>query len=206
MARREPLKTEACFLDRIIYIDGRIAERDAKLRDEPERYVNPMAFLRASFRDRCEQILLGYSVGEDVARLAARLPAAIDAYEASAQRADGDRTDPRDIDDYVRSLWLVSFAILFDANDALWQRLLACIGNAGRDALFDALVATRSPGRPRSDTLLHKALKPLFDAIAADGPARTALLQRYLRGGYRATGRTHWVETHQPPSDRGYFG
>lgn len=204
--KREPLMTEAYFLEHIRYIDTKIAERDTKLREQPERYVKPMAFLRANFRERYQQVFLGYSVGESTGQLAARLPAVVDAYERCTQREDGDVTDLRDIDDYIVSLWLVSFALLFDANDALWQRLLACIGNEGRDALFDALVATRSPGRPRAGTLLHKAFQPLFDAIAADGPARDALLQRYRRGWYKALRKTYWVETHHWPFDRGFFG
>lgn len=207
MSKREPLMTEEFFVDSLQYIDKTVESRNTKLREQPELYKKPVTFLWANFRDRYQQIFLGYSLSEDVPRLAARFPAVVDAYEIYLRDPKAAPTDLRDLDEYVVSLWLVSFAILFRVDDTLWKRLLACIGNEGRDALFDALVATRSPGRKKAGELLHPAIfEPLFSAISAQGESRAAFVKRYLRDWYKSLKPTYWVDSHKGPDGGGFFG
>lgn len=194
------------FSDRLQYIDGEIASRLAKLRDQPEVYRKPQAFLRANLRERIEQVHLGYSLGEDLPKLARRFPAVNDAYEAHIRCPGYTPHDFADLDRYLVSLWLVSLALVFDVDASLWQRLLACIGNEGRDALFEALVAARVPGRKPATALMHPAIfKPLFDAIAAAGASRDALVTRYLMDWYGKLKGAYWHDTHKRP-DGGFFG
>jgi hypothetical protein len=207
MSKREPLMDEAYFEHALRFIDESIETRNTKLREQPEVYVKPQTFLWANFRGRYQQIFHGYSLGEDNARLAARLPAVVDAYEAYLRAPTHADTELADLDQYVVSLWLVSFAILFKADDDLWKRLLACIGNEGRDALFEALVATRSPNRKKATGLLHAAIfQPLYDAIGADAKSRDALVKRYLKAWYKALKPTYWVDSHKGPKGGGFFG
>lgn len=207
MKKREPLLTEDFFVNRLAYLDRIIAERNEKLIKRPEVYILPKEFLWSNFRGRYQQIFLGYSIGETVPELASRFPATIETYEIFLRDKEAVPTDLSDLDEYIVSLWLVSFAILFRVDDSLWQRLLNCIGNEGRDSLFEALVATRSPNRKKAQYLLHPTIfQTLTDAIATDGEARNELVRRYLKGWYRALRNTYWVDCHKGPKGGGFFG
>jgi hypothetical protein len=204
MSTREPLRPGTFFSEKLSYIDGIIDARNEKLREPLKR---PQVLLYANFRDRYEQIFLGYSLGESVDGLAARFPIVVESYESYIQSPKHEATDIAALDDYVVSLWLVSFAILFRVDDSLWQRLLACIGNDGRDALFEALAATRSPNRAKADGLLHpRIFQPLMDAIGSEGKQRSDLVKEYLSNWYKALGNAYWIGTHVRPDGAGFFG
>jgi hypothetical protein len=207
MKKREPLLTEDFFVNRLVHLDRIIAARNKKLIEQPAVYILPKEFLWSNFRGRYQQLFLGYSIGETVSELASRFPAAVDTYEIFLRDKEAVPTDLADLDEYIVSLWLVSFAILFRVDDSLWQRLLDCIGNEGRDSLFEALVAARSPNRKKARGLLHPTIfRTLFDAIAANGEARNELVERYLEGWYKALRNTYWVDCHKGPKGGGFFG
>jgi Domain of unknown function (DUF1911)/Domain of unknown function (DUF1910) len=204
MNTREPLMPEAFFAETLRYIDEAISTRDAALQERP---VRPQIGLYANFRDRYEQIFLGYSSDETVNQLASRFPAVVDAYEAYVRCPAHTPPDLADLDRYVVSLWLVSFAILFCVDDSLWHRLLSCIGNEGRDALFEAVVAARSPNRKKATGLLHaKIFQSLFDSIAAEGEQRSVLIRQYLKAWYKALKNGYWVDSHKGKDGGGFFG
>ena len=149
---------------------------------------------------------MGYGLGEDADELARRLPAGVEAYEAHVRCAGFTPHEFADLDSYVVSLWLVSFALIFKVDESLWNRLLACIGNEGRDVLFETLVETRTPSRKPAQGLAHpKIFEPLFNAIAAKAESRNAFIKRYLKDWCTALGNAYWVDTHKRP-DGGYFG
>lgn len=207
MSKREPLMDENYFVNRIHRLDGIVDIQNEKLRKHPEIYIKPAMFLYTNFRSRYQQIFMGYSLDEDVPSLASRFPAVVETYEIFLRDKEAAPTDLADLDEYIVSLWLVSFAILFRVDDSLWQRLLNCIGNEGRDSLFEALVATRSPNRKKARGLLHPTIfQTLFDAIAANGEARNELVERYLKGWYKALRNTYWVDCHKGPKGGGFFG
>lgn len=204
MSKREPLMTEDFFVHSLSYVEGAIAKRNAILSQAPPR---PQVGLYANFRNRYQQVFLGYSAGEGVTQLAGRFPAVVDCYEAYVQCPRHESTDLQDLDDYVVSLWLVSLAIAFNVDSPLWNRLLACIGNEGRDALFEALVATRTPNRRQTDSLLHdKIFRPLLNAIGAKGESRDAFVKRYLKDWYGAFKNAYWHDSHKGPEGGGFFG
>ena len=204
MITREPLRPATFFSEKLSYVDKVIDTRNEKLRESLKR---PQILLHANFRDRYEQIFVGYSLGESPDRLAARFPVVIDAYEAYILNPKHEATDIAALDDYVVSLWLVSFAILFRVEDSLWQRLLSCIGNEGRDVLLEALAATRSPNRAKADGLLHpKIFQPLTEAIGVEGDKRGDLVKEYLASWYSALRNAYWIGTHVRPDGAGFFG
>ena len=207
MSKREQPMDEAYFAERIRKLDQIVDDQTRKLKEQPEVYIKPAMFLYTNYRSRYQQIFLGYSVGEDRGQLKARMPAVVDAYEKYLGDKGATATDLADLDEYIVSLWLVSFGILFQVDDSLWQRLLACIGNEGRDALFEALVATRSPGRKKATGLLHDAIfSPLFHAISASGESRNAFIKRYLKDWYKALKPTYWIDSHLKPKSGTFFG
>lgn len=207
MYKREPLMDASYFATRLSDIQDEIGSRLTKLRERPEIVKKPESVWRSTLRQRHEQIFLSYSLGDDVRQLAARLPAVVDAYEAYLACPGHTAHDLADLDRYIISLWLVSFAILFEADSGLWNRLLACIGNEGRDALFEAIVATRTPNRRQTETLLHeKIFRPLFNAIGAKGESRDAFVKQYLKEWYGSFRRAYWHDSHKGPEGGGFFG
>ena len=207
MNKREPLMNADYFARRLGYIDREIESRLIKLRDQPEVYKKPQSIRRSNLRERHEQLFLGYSLGEDIEQLAARLPSVVEAYEAYLACPGHTSHDLADLDRYTISLWLVSFAILLKADALLWDRLLACIGNEGKDALFESLVVTRTPRRKQTDTLLHENIfRPLFNAIFAEGESRDGFVKRYLKDWYGAFKRVYWHDSHKGPEGGGFFG
>ena len=207
MHKREPLMEAGYFATRLADIDDEIESRLTKLRERPEIVKKPEAAWRSTLRQRYEQIFLGYSMGEDQEKMAARFPGVVDAYEAYLACPGHTAHDFKDLDRYLVSLWLVSFALIFKVDDSLWSRLLACIGNEGRDELFEALVATRSSGRKQAHGLLHETIfKPLFNAISSKGESRDAFLKRYLKDWYGAFRNAYWHDSHKGPEGGGFFG
>ena len=207
MMKREPLMDEIYFAHRIQRLDENVEDQNRKLREQPEIYVKPAIFLYTNFRSRYQQVFLGYCLGEHISVLASRFAAAVDSYEVYVSRVKNGRPDLSDLDNYVVSLWLISFALIFHVDESLWQRLLACIDNEGRDALFEALVANRTPSRQKTSALLHpKIFQPLYDSIATVDEQRSALVQKYLKTWYKAFKDTYWIDTHKFPAGGGFFG
>ena len=207
MHKREPLMDANYFATRLSDIDDEIESRLTKLRERPEVVKKPEAVWRSTLRQRHEKIFLGYSIGEDKKQIAARFPAVVDAYEEYLACPGHTAHDLADLDRYTISLWLVSFAILFNLDESLWNRLLACIGNEGRDELYEALVTTRTPGRKQAHGLLHeKIFRPLFNAVAAKGESRDAFVKKYLNDWYVAFRRAYWNDSHKGPEGGGFFG
>jgi hypothetical protein len=63
--------------------------------------------------------------------------------------------DFRSIDSYVEAIWLLSLAILFTVDDALFDRVLAINGNRGLAALYDHLVAARRDDGGFEDNIFY---------------------------------------------------
>lgn len=124
------------------------------------------------------------------------------------------------LDHYIRCFWLVGLALALNVDEALWQRLLALIGNEGEDALLDRVIASRQPGRKIGATLCHpKPYQRLLDAINAPKPKQPLLLKAFVEHWYQALDsppepgmsratkiwqRPYWYEFHKV--EGAYFG
>lgn len=199
--------TEDFFSGGIDYIEKTIISRNEKLAMQPDAYKKPEIFKWANFRGRYQQILLSYSAGNDFGEIAERFPSVIFAYEEYLRCRVHENTSFNNFDSYVVSLWLVSFALLFDVDAALFDRLLKCIGNEGRDKLFERLVATRISGRPVATGLMFpKVYEPLYNAIDAAEPERSKLIGQFLKNWYQNMKPTYWYDCHKGPKGGGFFG
>lgn len=207
MNKREPLFDEKFFRDSIEYSETTIQSRAAKLTLHPELYVKPQTFKYATFRDRYRLLFLAYSAGDEIARIAARFPAVVDAYEAYLTCPGHEDTDFSVLDDYLASLWLLSFALIFDVDANLLARLLKCIGNEGKDRLFEKMAAVRVPGRAAATQLMFPQIfKPLDHATAAPAAERGQLVKQYLQSWYKAMKPAYWHDAHKGPQGGGFFG
>jgi hypothetical protein len=206
MRQREPLMSESYFSESIEYAEQTIVERLRKLHDHPERYTKPEVFLYASFRDSYQLLLLAYSRGDAIDSLKPRFAPVVEAWEQYQSSPNSEINDFALVDDYVVSLWLASLALLLDAGQPLFERLLHCVGNAGKDKLFERLVAARISGRPPGHRLLWaKPYQTLDEALDA-GREAPKLMQTFLKSWYSSLKDCYWHDCHKGPKGGGFFG
>lgn len=207
MTQREHLMTESFFRDEMAYVEETIASRLAKLRDQPQVYTKGAIFMGANARERLQLMLLAFSAGDPVTAIAPRLAPAIEAWHDYLATPGNEGLDVRDLDDHLTLLWLVSFAILFKADEAVWRRLLALLDGAGPDTLIDRLVASRTAGRAVGPTLHHPdTFSPLLLALDATPYDQAVQLGRYMGAWYKKMADTYWHDAHKGPDGGGFVG
>jgi hypothetical protein len=140
-------------------------------------------FIFKIFIVRYELLIERYSRGDDLHELRAMLPEIVDTWEWARREelkvfSEDEMANrlgfARNLDAYSLALWMVSIATCLQADDSLFNRMLALIGNEGEDWLFEKLVAQRAPGRRQAEQLLYpRPYQLLRDAIEEKIP-RTA--------------------------------
>jgi hypothetical protein len=205
--KREPLMDEAYFNREIEYDDRMISRFEAVAVDATRTQAQRTRLLYDVYKKQLHALLLRYSRGDDVRELKPRFEPVIDAFERYNQAPGCEPSDFSSIDDYVTSLWLISLATLFDADDSLFKRVVSCIGNEGRDDLYERLVAARIAGRPKAGKLLYPGIyKLLLDAIDAPNERKIDLISRFLKGWYKSMKDVYWHDCHKGPEGGGFFG
>ncbi len=110
---------------------------------------------------------------------------------------------------YIVSLWLISFALCLEVDDALFARMVAVADhggyNPGKDLLFERLVASRLPGRKAASALLcPKPYEKLYYSVDG-GERRIPWMNEFIQGWYPALKKAYWHGRHTRP-EAGYFG
>ena len=209
MAKREPLMDAAYFEQTIAHIE-KTALRFEAIVDKPDtKPEQRKKLLYSLFRDSYELLIARYSAGEPFADLRPAFANIVQRRERHQQELGRLGVDFAAGDDYVTSLWLVSLGILLQVDLPLFERLLACIGNQGKDQLFERLVATRVSGRPAVASLVFpKTYQVLYDAILAADPEKPKLMATFLKSWYPAMGKLkiYWHDSHKGPEGGGFFG
>ena len=126
------------------------------------------------------------------------------------QRAGGKR-DSREwrcslhnLNFYNWCFWVAGLALLLDVPDEQWNRLLALIGNPGRDKLLDTVLATRQGARKIGSTVLHpQPYARLMLAIDAPRAQQAPLLADFVQHWYtelaRKDGEALWWHAYGDP-------
>jgi len=200
-----------------LYWDERVANRtrsiemaEAQLRKPPVVPQYEAQYVWNYTLDHPRQTLTQYSRGDAIAALYNPFPKVLDAWELSNREAEAIclregvqtcrdwRFDLQDLEHYQWCLWLVSLALLLQVEDSQWQRLLRLVGGAGRDAVLDRLVATRTTGRPQGTDVLHpRPYARLWRAMSASpGPVQAQLLREFVE---------HWYAELERPGDLGIW-
>jgi len=209
MTKREPLMDEGYFEQTIAHIEKTAVRFEAIVEKPDTKPEQRKRLLYSLFRDSYELLLARYSAGEPVADLRAGFETVVRRRERHQQELGRLGNDFSAIDDYVTSLWLVSLGLLLDVGQPIFERLLGCIGNAGRDQLFERLVATRVLGRTEGNTVLFpKPYQTLCDAAKAAGAGRSNLVADFLKSWYPALGKLkiYWHDCHKGPEGGGFVG
>ena len=212
MTKREPLLSELYFDEHIAFVEQAIMEYEEAVRLDPGQFTDLAGVYYALGQYRLSLFISSYSRGYAVADLQQNLHALITTWEMQRQ-ADvaniysADFKD--DISGYEQALWVLTWAYLLGLDEAATLRLLACIGNAGQDVLFERLVAKILPGTVRIEAkklLYPKVYQPLLAATEADPAQQQALLQSFLQQWYGKMRNADWHNTHLGPDGGGFDG
>ncbi|WLG53004.1 PoNe immunity protein domain-containing protein [Pseudomonas sp. FP1742] len=200
-----------------------------KLLSEPSQ--NPVYDPQFSFdlsRDILRLMLRRYSQGDPVPEIKQLFPKLLDTWELSNSLADGICAenhlktcrdwvfDLSDLNHYIWCFWLVGLALVLQIPDGQWGRLLALVGEEGKDILLDRVIVSRQPSRVVGDVLLHdKPYARLLKAIDAPKEQQAILLREFINGWYpelnrRGKQQPWWYQYGDPekhPLEKGsYFG
>lgn len=89
-------------------------------------------------------------------------------------------------DPYSRWLWLVSLALVFDVDDATFDKVVWAVHLAGGDQLIDRLIATRRPDHPIGERLAFPTFRKFLNQAFEEEPAAAAKsVGRYLTKWYQ---------------------
>lgn len=218
MTQREPHKDIAYFSERIASRRNEVEKREIGVESNPTQYVRINSVYANIFYLSVDLLQGRYSRGDDLSELAAAFPDLIRKWEQYLRHPAHEpfefaapiTADVRYLDNYIDALRLLAWAYLFDAEEALWLRLVACIDNVGQDALLERLILRRLPWlaaqRPPTSQLVYpKAYQPLYDAVDAAPAAQANRIQTFLRGWYKQLKKVSWHDMHKQGSFFGYW-
>lgn len=221
------MKVREPFLDSeyINYFNERMASRlrevtenERVLRDNPTKYVRLDRAYSQMYSLSCDLLQGEYSHGVEVAVLAHTYPVLIGKWERYLKHSAHEpfefdapiTADVRYLDNYTDALRMLSWAYLFDLDEAMWLRLVTCIDNAGKDLLVERLILHRLPWlaaqRPAATQLVYaKAYQPLYDALDAPPAEQAKLVAAFLQGWYKHMKKASWHGNHKQGSFFGYW-
>jgi hypothetical protein len=115
----------------------------------------------------------------------------------------------KSFDDYIDTLWLVSFAILFELDKEDFKNLISSLGDAPKDALISQLIRRYLPEYPTQNKLLYpKPYRSLYQAtVSDDNKEQESLIEKFLKHYYDNMERAYWHNIHivQPSNFFGYW-
>jgi hypothetical protein len=208
MTKREPLMNEEYFDHHILVVDQFIQETVADM----ATYDNQVAARFDLVRDYLSLLYSHYSRGFAVATLQSDLVHVLEAWEA-LRAVDTDEvylnSFKNDMTDYVEGLGLLSLAVLLHCDASVVSRLVVCIGNEGKDLLYERLVARLlgpQKRKPATKLLYPKAYQPLYDALDAPAEEQPLLMQQFVQQWYKRLGKVGWHDAHKGPQGGGFKG
>lgn len=212
MTKREPLLSELYLDKHLAFVTQAITEYEEAVRLDPGQFTDLAGVYYALGQYRLSLFISSYSRGYAVADLQQNLHTLIATWEKQRQAdvANVYSADFKDdISGYEQALWVLTWTYLLGLGEAATQRLLACIGNAGQDVLFERLVAKILPGTVRKEAkklLYPKVYQPLLAATEADPAQQQALLQSFLQQWYSNMRNADWHNAHLGPDGGGFDG
>lgn len=209
MSKREPLMEQPYFDDAVKFIEETFGRFEARIQNPDTKPDHQRKLLYKLFSDELELLLTKYSAGYPISDLRGEFPRVIERRERHQKFMGRLGVDFAAIDDYEQSLWLVSLAILLDADDSIFKRVLASIDNEGKDKLFERIVSMKAPRLPAGAKIIFpKPFQTLYDATMATDAEKPRLIKTFLNDWYAAMGKlgVYWHDNHKGPEGGGFFG
>lgn len=191
---RDNLKPPDYWDKYINYLEKKSIPKFEKLIKQYKLPANRLQTLHyAVFRNHIHLLVAKYSRGDDFITLQKCFSKVVSTLENYQKLPDIEPSDFVVIDHYERALWLVSCAIVFDYNQADFEKLLMLLGNEGSDALFERLITFRVAGRKQTKEMLYPfPYKFLYEAIDAPVPEQQQLISLFLANYYAGLKDAYW--------------
>jgi hypothetical protein len=210
MSKREPLMEQAYFDDEIKFIEGEAFVRfEDRIQNPETKPDHKRKLLYKLFYDQLKLLFSKYSAGYPIASLGEEFVKVIERRESHQKFMGRLGVEFAAIDDYGQSLWLVSLAILLDADASLFNRVLATNGNEGKDKLYERMVSMKVPGRPAgAKVIFPKPFQTLYEAMVVNESEAPKLVSAFLKTWYAAMGQLgiYWHDNHKGPEGGGFSG
>ncbi|VVP60660.1 PoNe immunity protein domain-containing protein [Pseudomonas fluorescens] len=205
-----------------------IAKNFQQIKSPPGNPVYRPQFVWDTCKEILRLLLRRYSHGDLIVDIMQLFPKLLETWELSNELAEDVCTENNlktcrdwefdlfNLNHYIWCFWLVGLALALQIPDDQWRRLLALVGEEGKDTLLDRVIAVRQPARVVGEVLLHK--KPyarLLKIIDAPKEQQTVLLREFVDGWYLELNRRgkqqpwwyHYGDPEIHPLEKGsYFG
>lgn len=210
-AIQQPFKRDALMKDELLdstvqFYQDRIARYEANLRNPDITPADRQLFHDVIAQNSLSLFIACYSRGDDLESLRRTFPSVVGALLACEADDIPNPVNFEYLEGYVRALWIVSLAILFEVDAGLLAELVQFIGQGRQDAFYDCLVRLRIPHVvPTSSLLYPDPYLPLYQALQTEGEARDAFIRQFLKQFYPAMKETSWHDLHLR-REHEYFG
>jgi hypothetical protein len=197
MLLRDTFKSVSYWEGQLLFVSSSIERFERSLKKPSNTPADYARLSSAIFVYRLEFLISHYSYGSDLPVLRSIWHLVLqDLPRCIAHNSDYMRW--RGFDDYMISLWLLSWAILMEEDQESMQHILGWIGHPGKDALFDTIAGRFvSIANPAQSLLYKRAYKNLYLAITTDDPTRQAmLLRRFITAYLSSTQNAYWNGRH----------
>lgn len=201
-AIQQPLKRDTLMKDELLdstiqFYEDRIAQYEANLRNPDITSSDRQLFHDVIAQNSLSLFIARYSRGDDLRSLRHTLSSVVEALLACKVDDIPNPVNFAYLEGYVRALWIISLAMLFEVDHGLLERLVRFIGQGGQDALFDYLLGLRIPQTVSASTLLYpNPYLPLYRAFHSEGEERDTFILQFLKQFYPAMKETSWYDLH----------
>lgn len=208
--KREPFLQETAYLDSVSFWKENYVERQAEsfLKIERPEYVNvKMLSWRWCFQSMHLLIAL-YSGGEPVKSLGFYVEHLFSQFQRHKQAYPSFSLKLWEPDAYQFTLWLLSFAVLFNKPGRIKQiaSYLSEDPDDGEDILLRQLFSRVGVTIPGSTLIHERPYNEMLNAIKAENDEQQQALRSYLKQWYRGMRNCYWYDRHKARSDAGFFG
>lgn len=225
---RDSMADEAFWRKWTIFSVENITKNLDQIKSPPGNPVYRPQFVWDTSQEILRLTLRRYSRGNPIAELGQSFAQLLETWEHSNRLADSvcaennlkacrDWTfDLSDLNHYIWCFWLVGLALVLRIPDDQWRRLLSLVGEEGKDALLDRVIASREPARVFGGVLLHpKPYARLLEAIDAPKELADGKLKAFVDAWYPELNRRgkqqpwwyHYGDPEKHPLEAGsYFG
>lgn len=208
--KREPFLQKTAYLDSVSFWKENYVERQAEsfLKIERPEYVNvKMLSWRWCFQSMHLLIAL-YSGGEPVKSLDFYVEHLFSQFQRHKQAYPSFSLKLWEPDAYQFTLWLLSFAVLFNKPGRIKQiaSYLSEDPDDGEDILLRQLFSRVGVTIPGSTLIHERPYNEMLNAIKAENDEQQQALRSYLKQWYRGMRNCYWYDRHKARSDAGFFG
>uniref|UniRef100_UPI00397E158E PoNe immunity protein domain-containing protein n=1 Tax=Pseudomonas sp. S1(2024) TaxID=3390191 RepID=UPI00397E158E len=208
--KREPLLQETAYLDSVDFWKKYYVELKAEefLALERPDYVNVEGLSWDWCFESLELLVALYSGGEPVEALEFYVNHMFSQFQRHKQAYPAFSLKLWEPDAYQYTLWLLSFAVLFNKPGRIRQiaGFLSEDPDDGEDILLRQLFSRVGVTIPGSTLIHERPYHELLNAVTTEKDEQQQAVRSYLKQWYRGMRNCYWHDRHKARSDAGFFG